>query len=426
MTILIKNGLLINPRGLSGEYDVLIKGNKVDAVAPRGKISAADETIDAAGMWVMPGFVDMHCHLREPGQEYKEDIATGTLSAAFGGFTAVACMPNTAPVNDNEMVTRFILEKAKEGASARVYPIAAITKGLKGEELTEFGILLENGAVAFSDDGRPVEDANRMRLALQYAKGFGALLISHCEDLSIAKDGVMNEGETSALYGLKGISRAAEEIMLSRELLLAEAYDTKVHIAHISTKGGVEMLRQAKLRGVRATGETCPHYFSATDELCREYDANAKMNPPLRTAEDVEAIKCGLADGTIDAIATDHAPHSRDEKRLEFQSAPNGIIGFETAFSLAVTNLIETGILTPEQFVERISCRPAEILGAAGGIIAEGLPADVTIADPKAEIIYSEENLHSKSVNSPFLNKKYRGKVVCTIMDGAVRARRQA
>lgn len=424
MTILIKNGLLINPKGISGEYDVLIKDNKVEKVAPRGEITTADEIIYAKGMWVMPGFVDMHCHLREPGQEYKEDIATGTLSAAYGGFTAVACMPNTSPVNDNEMVTRFILERARETASARVYPIAAITKGLKGAELTEFGILLQNGAVAFSDDGRPVEDANRMRLALQYAKGFDALLISHCEDLSIAGQGAMNEGVTSALCGLKGISRAAEEVMLARELLLAEAYGAKVHIAHISTKGGVELLRQAKARGLRATGETCPHYFSATDELCQTYDTNAKMNPPLRTAKDVEAIKQGLADGTIDAIATDHAPHARDEKRVEFQSAPNGIIGFETAFSLAVTNLIETGILTPEQLVERMSCRPAEILGVMGGLIAAGLPADITIADPKAEMVYTEENLHSKSANSPFLNKEYRGKVVCTMMDGIVRARR--
>ncbi|MGI6151870.1 MAG: dihydroorotase [Christensenellales bacterium] len=424
MTILIQNGLLINPKGKSGEYDVLIKDTKIEAIAPRGELVAADEIIDAAGMWIMPGFVDMHCHLREPGQEHKEDIATGTLSAAYGGFTAVACMPNTAPVNDNEMVTRFILQKAKEVASCRVYPIAAITKGLKGAELAEFGILLENGAVAFSDDGRPVEDANRMRLALQYAKGFDALLISHCEDLSIAGEGVMNEGITSALCGLKGISRAAEEVILARELLLAEAYGTRVHIAHISTKGGVELLRQAKRRGVPATGETCPHYFSATDELCKEYDTNAKMNPPLRTAEDVEAIKRGLADGTIDAIATDHAPHSRDEKRVEFQCAPNGIIGLETAFSLAVTNLIEPGVLTPEQLVQRMSCRPAEILGVVGGLIAEGLPADIAIADPKAEIVYTEENLHSKSANSPFLNKTYRGKVVCTMMDGIVRARR--
>ncbi len=372
----------------------------------------------------MPGFVDMHCHLREPGQEYKEDIASGTLAAAFGGFTAVACMPNTIPVNDNEMVTRFIIDKAKEGASTRVYPVAAITKGLKGEELTEFGILKENGAIAFSDDGRPVEDANRMRLALQYAKGFDALLISHCEELSLVGEGVMNEGTTSALYGLKGISRAAEEVMLSRELLLAESLNTKVHIAHISTWGGVELLRQAKARGVRATGETCPHYFSATDELCMDYDANAKMNPPLRTARDVEAIKRGLADGTIDAIATDHAPHSKDEKRIEFQNAPNGIIGFETAFSLAVTNLIETGILTPQQLVERMSCRPAEILGVSGGIVAKGFSADLTIADPNAVMTYNEENLHSKSANSPFLNKKYKGKVVCTIMDGIVRAKR--
>lgn len=424
MTILIQNGLLINPKGISGEYDVLINGNKVETIAPRGQIATADEIIDASGAWVMPGFVDMHCHLREPGQEYKEDIASGTLSAAFGGFTAVACMPNTDPVNDNETVTRFIFEKAGKVASARVYPIAAITKGLKGAELTEFGILLESGAVAFSDDGRPVEDANRMRLALQYAKGFDALLISHCEDLSIAAGGAMNEGVTSALCGLKGISRAAEEVMLAREVLLAEAYGAKVHIAHISTKGGVELLRQAKARGVRATGETCPHYFSATDELCESYDTNAKMNPPLRTAEDVEAIKQGLSDGTIDAIATDHAPHARDEKRVEFMNAPNGIIGFETAFSLAVTNLIEPGILTPEQLVERMSCRPAEILGIPGGLVAPGLPADITIADPKAQLVYTEENLHSKSANSPFLNKPYRGKVLCTLMDGVVRARR--
>jgi len=424
MTILIQNGLLINPRGTSGAYDILIDGSKVKAVAPRGQITAADEVIDASGMWVMPGFVDMHCHLREPGQEHKEDIATGTLAAAYGGFTAVACMPNTSPVNDNEAVTRYILERAKQAGFSRVYPIAAITKGLKGAELTEFGILLENGAVAFSDDGRPVEEANRMRLALQYAKGFDALLISHCEDLTIAGDGAMNEGVTSAVCGLKGISRAAEEVMIARELLLAEACGAKVHIAHISTKGGVELLRQAKKRGVRATGETCPHYFSATDELCMNYDTNAKMNPPLRTCNDVEAIKQGLADGTIDAIATDHAPHAKDEKRVEFQYAPNGIIGLETAFSLAVTNLIEPGVLTPEQLVERLSCRPAEILGVPGGLIAEGLPADITIADPKAEMVYTEGSLHSKSANSPFLNRPYRGKVICTMMDGVVQARR--
>jgi len=424
MTILIKNGLLINPRGVSGEYDVLVSGKKVAGIAPRGTLTVADEIIDAENLWVMPGFVDMHCHLREPGLEYKEDIASGTLAAAYGGFTGVACMPNTSPVNDNEMVTRFILEKAREKGSARVYPVAAITKGINGEELTEFGILKENGAVAFSDDGKPVQDANRMRLALQYAKGFDALIISHCEELSLVGEGVMNEGAVSALYGLKGIPRAAEEVMIARELLLAESYGARVHIAHITTKGGVELLRCAKARGVNVTGETCPHYFSATDELCGAYDGNAKVNPPLRTAEDVEAVKRGLADGTLDVIVTDHAPHARDEKRVEFQQAANGMIGFETAFSLTVTNLVETGVLTPSQLVERMSCRPAELLRVAGGLIAEGLPADITVADPNAVIVYTEKDIHSKSKNSPFLNKPYKGRVAVTIMDGTIRARR--
>ena len=423
MSILVKNGKLINPQGQEGVLDVLIEGGVVTRIAPAGQISGADEVIDASGCWVMPGFIDMHVHLREPGQEYKEDINSGTLAAAYGGFTAVACMPNTAPVNDNEAVTRFILEKAKN-AHARVYPIAAITKGLKGEELTEMGILLENGAVAFSDDGRPVENANRMRMALQYAKGFDGLLISHCEELSLVNEGVMNEGYTSTVCGLKGITRAAEEAMLARELLLAEALDTKVHIAHISTEGGVALLRNAKARGVKATGETCPHYFSATDELCRDYDTNAKMNPPLRTQKDVDAIKEGLKDGTIDCIVTDHAPHAKDEKNVEFANALNGIIGLETAFSLAVTNLIDTGVLTPEQLVERMSCSPARILKVKGGVIKEGEPADITIADPNAEITYTEGDIHSKSKNSPFLNQKLKGCVKATIMDGIVRARR--
>jgi len=424
MKTLIKNGTLVNPRGLSGKYDVLVEDGVVASIAPAIEVQA-DEVIDAQGCWVMPGFIDMHCHLREPGQEYKEDIATGTLAAAYGGFTGVACMPNTKPVNDDKTVTSYILTRAKEVGSARVYPVASITKGLKGEELTEMGILLEQGAVAFSDDGRPVADSNRMRLALQYAKNFNALLISHCEDISLVGEGVMNEGYWSALCGLKGITRVAEENMIARELLLAEAYDARIHIAHISTEGGVELLRHAKARGVRATGETCPHYFSATDEWCTSYDTNTKMNPPLRTDRDVEAIKRGLADGTIDVLATDHAPHHIDEKNVEFNIALNGIVGFETAFSLAVTNLINTGVLTPEQLVERLSAKPAELLGVEGGKLAEGAPADITIADPAASIVYSGEDLHSKSKNSPFLGKPYQGKVLLTMMGGRITAHRE-
>ncbi len=424
MKTLIKNGTLVNPRGLSGQYDVLVEDGVIAKIATSIE-AEADEVLNAAGCWVMPGFIDMHCHLREPGQEYKEDIETGTLAAAYGGFTGVACMPNTRPVNDDKTVTRYILERAREVGSAHVYPIASITKGLKGEELSEMGILLEHGAVAFSDDGRPVQDANRMRLALQYAKNFGALLISHCEELSLVGEGVMNEGYWSAVCGLKGISRAAEEVMIARELILAEAYDARIHIAHISTEGGVELLRQAKARGVRATGETCPHYFSATDEWCASYDTNTKMNPPLRTEKDVEAVKRGLADGTIDVLATDHAPHHIDEKNVEFNLALNGIVGFETAFSLAVTNLVEPGALTPAQLVERLSAKPAEILGVPGGALAEGEPADITIADPEAEVTYSAEMLHSRSKNSPFLGKPYHGKVLYTLMGGRITARRE-
>lgn len=422
MKTLIKNGTLVNPRGKSGEWDVLLEDGVVKALLPRGSEAEAGEVVDARGLHVMPGFIDMHVHLREPGFEYKEDIASGTLAAAHGGFTAVACMPNTSPVNDNKVVIRYILDRAKEAGHARVYPIAAITKGLLGEEMTPMGGLLAAGAVAFSDDGRPVESAQRMRLALEYAKNFGALIISHCEDLSMAGEGAMNEGEVSAILGIKGISRAAEEVMLARELILAEALDCRVHIAHISTALGVDLLRQAKARGVKATGETCPHYFSATDEWCKGYDANAKMNPPLRTARDVEAIKQGLADGTLDCIVTDHAPHAAWEKESGFLTAPNGIIGLETAYSLGITNLVEPGVLTYGQLVEHMSCRPAEVLGVPGGVIEEGAAADITLADPKASVVYTQANNHSKSANSPFFGKRLKGRVVRTILGGKMTA----
>jgi len=424
VSILIKNGTLINPQGVSGSYDILVEDNKIAKIAAPGELNTADEVIDASGCWVMPGFIDMHVHLREPGQEYKENIRTGTLAAAYGGFTAVACMPNTSPVNDNESITRYILDRAREHGSCRVYPVAAITKGLKGEELTEMGILQANGAIAFSDDGRPVENANRMRLAMEYARGFDALLISHCEELSLVNEGVMNEGYVSTTCGLKGINRAAEEAMIAREILLAEALNTKIHIAHVSTEGGVALIRHGKARGVKVTGETCPHYYSLTDEMCADYNTNAKMNPPLRTARDVEAIKEGLKDGTLDCIVTDHAPHSRDEKNVEFNSAYNGIIGLETSFSVSLTHLVNEGVLTPEQLVDRMSCAPARILGVQGGVLKEGALADITIADPNATITYTEADIHSKSKNSPFFGREFKGKVKVTIMDGVVRARR--
>lgn len=421
MKTLIQNGLLVNPRGVNGAYDLSIDGERIEKISAQPLDPAGyDQVIDAQGKWVTPGLVDMHVHLREPGFEYKEDIASGTLAAVHGGFTAVACMPNTNPVNDDVSVTGYIKMKAQQKGHCRVYPIAAITKGLEGKELSEFGLLLQAGAVGFSDDGKPVTDANRMRLALQYALNFDALLLSHCEVASLSAEGSMNEGMVAASLGLKGIPAAAEDAMVARDIMLAETYGSRLHICHVSTKGSVELVRQAKARGVRVSCETAPHYFSATEEWVEGYDTNAKMNPPLRTAGDVQAIKEGLADGTIDAIATDHAPHHLDEKRIEFALALNGIVGLETAFSLGMTNLVEPGLISPERLIELMSARPAEILQVEGGVLKEGAPADIAILDPADSITYTEEMLHSKSKNSPFLGREYRGRVVHTIVGGKV------
>lgn len=418
--ILIKNGTLVNPDGKSGRFDVLINNTSIERIAPGIECEEA-MSIDAEGKWVMPGLIDMHCHLREPGFEYKEDIKSGTAAAINGGYTAVACMPNTDPVIDNRAILSYIEEQAKAADNARVYCIASITKGLKGEELSEIGLLQKAGAVAFSDDGKPVADANRMRLAMEYARGFDALLISHCEELSLVSEGVMNEGYWSAVLGLKGISRVAEEAMVARDLLLCKNYGARLHIAHVSTEGSVELVRLAKARGVNVTAETAPHYFSATDQWVEGYDSNTKMNPPLRTDSDVAAIKRGLADGTIDAIATDHAPHHIDEKRVEFSNAYNGIVGLETAFSLSVTHLVNTGVLSPKDLVRTLSAAPAKILRVPGGVIAEGAQADITIADPNADVIYTASMLKSKSKNTPFLNRSYKGAIVHTIVGGVIK-----
>lgn len=416
MSILIRNGLVLTGGELK-KLDVYIDGDRIEKIGADLRISA-DRTLDADGLAVLPGFVDMHCHLREPGFEYKEDIFSGTSAALQGGFTSVACMPNTAPVVDNLAVLKYVVDKAAEIDNCKVYPIAAVTKGQKGEKLTEMGKLKEAGAIAFSDDGRPVSDANMMRLALEYAKGVDALVISHCEDLSLAAGGVVNEGFNATVVGLRGITRVAEELMVAREVLLAEALDTRVHIAHVSTTNSVNLIREAKKRGVKVTCETCPHYFSATDEEILSFNTNAKINPPLRTQADVDAIIEGLKDGTIDAIATDHAPHHADEKNREFDLAPNGTSGFETAFSVGYTFLVEEGHMSLSELVDLMSRNPARILGIEGGVIAEGEVADIAIVDLEADYVVDSSRFVSKGKNSVFNGWKLKGIPRSVIVNG--------
>ena len=369
---------------------------------------------------MLPGLVDAHCHLREPGFEYKEDIESGTRSAAAGGFTSIACMPNTNPVIDNEAIIKYIINKAKTEGFVNVYPIGAISKGMKGEELSEIGELKFAGAVAISDDGKPVKSASLMKKAMQYASMFDMTVISHCEDLELAEEGVMNEGYYSTVLGLKGIPAAAEEVMVSRELILAEYTKTPIHIAHVSTRLSVDLIRNAKRRGVNVTAETCPHYFTLTEAACEGYNTLAKVNPPLRTADDVEAIIEGLKDGTIDIIATDHAPHHMDEKNVEFNLAANGLVGFETALPLAVTFLLKPGHLTLSQLVEKMCVNSSRILGLNKGTLEVGHAADITIIDLDEEFTVDINKLSSKSKNSPYDGFKLSGTVYYTIVNGRV------
>ena len=415
MNILIKNGTLANDNqtDLYIENGIIVKmGQNLDFTC--------DVLIDAKNKLVAPGLVDMHCHLRDPGQEYKEDIVTGTKSAVMGGFTSVACMPNTTPVADNKIVISYIVNKAKEKAYANVYPIGAISKGLCGQQLAEMGDMKEAGAIAVSDDGKPVENANFMKNALLYANGFGLPVISHCEDMSLKNDGSMNEGYTSTYMGLRGISRASEEVMVSRECILAETYNVPVHIAHVSTKGSVEIVRQAKKRGVKVTCETCPHYFTLTEEMVEGFNTNAKMNPPLRTKEDVEAIVEVLKDGTIDAIATDHAPHAIDEKNCEFDMALNGIVGLETAFGLSYTYLVKTGILSTAELIEKLSTNPSRILKINKGELKEGAVADISVFDLDNQYTVKTEEFMSKSKNSPYDGFELYGKADTVIVKGKI------
>jgi dihydroorotase len=368
---------------------------------------------------LVPGWIDMHCHLREPGHEYKETIASGSRAGAAGGFTSLVCMANTTPVNDNRAVTEYILRQARENGCTHVFPVGAVSQDLKGESLAEMGELKEAGVVAFSDDGKPLMNSAFMRRALEYASDLGVPIISHCEDLHLAGQGVMNEGTVSTILGLGGIPAAAEEVMVLRDIALAELTGAAVHIAHVSTAGSVRALREAKARGANVTAETAPHYFTLTDEAVRGYDPNTKMNPPLRTARDVEAVIAGLRDGTIDAIATDHAPHSAVEKDLEFDYAANGIIGLETALPLSM-KLVHDGHLSLRQVIEKFTVQPARILKLKRGRLEAGACADLTLIDFEREGTIEVKSFRSKSRNSPFQGWRLKGFAALTVVAGRI------
>lgn len=420
-SILIKNGRIIDPaQGIDREADVLIVEGKVSSLssAQTKSIPRDCEVFDAKGLIVTPGLIDMHCHLRDPGIAEEETIASGTMSAAYGGYATVVCMANTDPVADTPSVLEYILSKAKCEGYVNVMPVAAVTKGLKGDEISEMGLLLDAGAVAFSDDGRPIMNAEVLRHALEYSRQFKALIISHCEDICLSAGGSMNEGYLSTTLGLKGIPKSAEEAMVERDIMLAKEYDANIHIAHVSTSGSVEIIRRAKEKGVKVTCETAPHYFTLTEGEVESYNTNAKMNPPLRTEEDVKAIVKGLKDGTIDAIATDHAPHLIEEKNVEFGNAAFGIVGFETALPLVLTELVDTGVLGLSKVIEKLTSNPAKILSLKRGSFMTGYPGDATIIDPKKAWTVDIKSFHSKSRNSPYNGWKLKGKAVATIVSG--------
>ena len=420
----VKGGEVVDPRrGTKRALDVVIRKGKIEGMLPPGDFSPSSDTdlhiIDASGMMVTPGLIDMHVHFREPGEEYKETIASGSQAAAAGGFTAVACMPNTNPINDSRSVTEFVLERARKANLVRVYPVAAISKGLKGESLTEFGDLKNAGAVAVSDDGRPVTNTELMRRAIEYAWFFHLPVISHCEDLDLSNKGVMHEGSISTRLGLRGIPAASEEIMVVREILLAKLTGYPVHISHVSTEGSVKFIKQAKEEGIPVTAETAPHYFSLDHTAVIDFDSNAKMYPPLREPKDVEAIKRGLSEGVIDVIATDHAPHSPLEKDVEFDKAAFGIIGLETALPLTLA-LVREGVMDLPMAIAKLSYNPASILNIKGGIIEEGKEADLTIIDANREYVIKRDSFRSKGHNSPFIGFRMKGKAVITMVGGRV------
>jgi dihydroorotase len=419
--ILIRGGRVIDPsRGMDGVADLYLAGGEIASVGRN--IGNPDDAllIDAAGKVVSPGLIDVHVHLREPGQEDLETVASGAMAAAAGGFSAVCAMPNTDPVTDNQAAVGFIVSQAQRAGKARVYPVGAISLGQKGQQLAEFGELVGAGAVAVSDDGKPVVSSHLMRTALEYARTFAIPVADHCEDPTLSAGGAMHEGIVSTRLGLKGIPAAAEEIMVARDILLAEHTGGHIHLCHMSTRGSVDLIRRAKDKGIRVTAEACPHHFTLTHEQCEGYNTNAKMNPPLREPEDREAIRQALRDGTIDVVCTDHAPHHYDAKEREFDDAPNGIIGLETALGLAITELVEPGLLTLCDLVNRMSTMPARIFNLPGGTLAVGAPADVTITDPKAGWLVNPDEFFSRSRNTPFRGRRLTGRAEVTIVRGQI------
>lgn len=431
MNLHLRGGRVIDPATSRDEAaDVFIEDGRITAVgrdATKKAEAAATAggaepltTFDATGLVVAPGLVDVHVHFREPGQEYKEDIESGSRAAAAGGVTTVACMPNTDPPLDNEALVMQVVNRGREAGLCRVLPIAAITRGLRGAEITEMMLLKEAGAVGFSDDGRPVENARVLRRAFEYARLTGAPIIAHCEETALSAGGHMHEGVVSTRLGIKGIPSASEDAAVARDIRLAEIAGGRLHVCHVSSARSVELVREAKRRGIAVTCEATPHHFTLIDEICEGFDANTKMNPPVRSAADREAIWQGLADGTIDAIATDHAPHAEREKLVEFDRAPFGIIGLETSLALAITSLVEPGRLDLPTVLRRMTSSPAAILGIEAGTLGKGAVADVVVFDPKAEWTFTREDVRSKSSNTPFLGTKLTGRVLLTIHRGRV------
>ena len=417
--VLIRGGRVVDPsQKLDAVLDLLLADGHVAQVGQSLDAPEGAETIDASGLVVAPGLVDVHVHLREPGGEHKETIRTGAAAAAAGGFTAVVAMPNTDPPIDSPAAVGFVLAQGRRAGMARVYPSGCITLGQQGEQLTEFGELVGAGAVCVTDDGKPVSSAGVMRMALEYATAFDLPVAVHAEELALSRGGSMNEGIVATRLGLTGIPNAAEDVMIARDLMLAELTGGRLHIQHVATRGGVELIRAAKARGIRVTAEGSPHHFTLTDEAVGWYSTNAKMNPPLRSAADRDAVRRGVADGTLDVIATDHAPHHYDEKEQAFEDAPNGIVGLETALGLAYTELVATGLLDLSALIDRMSWAPARALSLPGGTLAPGAPADVTVIDPHAEWTVDPSAFLSMSRNTPFAGRALRCRAVRTLVGG--------
>lgn len=420
MKTLIRGGRVIDPKsGLDGTYDVLVEGSVITEISGNiRKIDGKTTVVDASGYIVSPGLIDVHCHLREPGFEYKETIETGTAAAARGGFTTVVCMANTSPVNDNRSITEFIIDKARNQGSCKVLPCGAITKGLKSQELAEIGEMFNAGIAALSDDGKSVRNAGLLRKALEYAKIFKLPVISHCEDDTLS-EGFVHEGISSLLNGLEAIPAIAEEIIVQRDIAIARYVDSPIHLTHISTAGSVDIIERAKKVSKKVTCDTCPHYFTLTDEATLTYDTNTKVNPPLRSSHDVSAIKDGLRNGTIDIIATDHAPHEHTSKDVEFNLATSGISGFETAFALSL-DLVREGVLDMKDLLAKMTINPARMLGLSSGTLAEDAPADIMIFDPDREWTVNRNAFASKGKNTPFHGMTLRGKTLFTMVDGKI------